>query len=182
MSISMIPGETCDVILSHYNHDPIPLVCYRIPSDPIGPRVKIHFETYWPQTDNGGYVVSRDSEPVKVRHLWFTINLAEEILCPDGGWYEYTPAEVRKAVSEILHEGTDINLYTQTGIISGLYCDDHSIIDTIYQSAHTIEVNLTTRSLKDTPIGPEQACTWLPDGIIDPYSVWGAHERVAYWK
>ena len=35
-----IPGENCDVILSHYNHDPIPLVCYRIQSDPIGPRVK----------------------------------------------------------------------------------------------------------------------------------------------
>ena len=172
------PGENCDVILSHYAHDPIPLVCYRIQSDPIGPRVRIHFETYWPQGSN----ISRDEEPTTVRHLWFTILTADEVLCPDGSWYPYTPGQVKKAVNEILHELTDISLYTQSGIISGLYCDEHAIIDTIYQDAHTIEVNLTTRNLKDVPIGPDQEDSWLPSGTLDPYSVWGPHERQATWK
>lgn len=169
-----IPGENCDVILAHYKHEPIPLVCYRIQSDPIGPRVRIHFETYWPEGED----ISRDTDPATVRHLWFTILIADEILCPDGGWYPYTPVQVRKAVNDILHELTDISLYTQSGIIIGLYCDEHAVIDTIYQNSHTIEINLTTRNLKDIPIGPEQADTWLPDGVLDPYSMWGT----AVWK
>ncbi len=171
------PGENCDVILTHYAHEPIPLVCYRIQSDPIGPRVRIHFETYWPTTN-----VTRDEKPTTVRHLWFTILSAEEILCPDGGWYPYTPQQIKKAVNDILHELTDICLYTQSGIITGLYCDEHAIIDTIYQNAHTIEVNLTTRNLKDIPIGPEQESTWLPAGVLDPYSAWGPDERQSVWK
>ena len=164
-----IAGENCDVILYHYAHDPIPLVCYRIQSDPIGPRVRIHFETYWPDGEN----IGRETKPTTVRHLWFTILLSDETLCPDGGWYPYEPAAVRSAVNAILHELTDISLYTQSGIISGLYCDEHAIIDTIYQNAHTIEVNLTTRSLNDTPIGPESKDTWLPASVIRPYSTWG---------
>ena len=63
-----VPGVNCDVILTHYKHDPVPLVCYRIQSDPIGPRVKIHFETYWPEEN-----VSRESVPKKIRHLWFYV-------------------------------------------------------------------------------------------------------------
>ena len=168
-----IPGENCDVILTHYAHDPIPLVCYRIQSDPIGPRVKIHFETYWPNNN-----VSRDEEPVTVRHLWFTVLIADEVLCPDGGWYPFRPNQVRKAVNDILHELTDINLYTQAGIISGLYCNDHAMIDTIYQDAHTLEINLTTRNLKDVPIGPDQEDSWLPNGVAHPYSTWGT----AVWQ
>ena len=77
-----------------------------------------------------------------------------------------------------MHELTDINLYTQAGIISGLYCNEHAMIDTIYQDAHTMEINLTTRNLKDIPIGPEQENTWLPSGILTPYSAWGT----AVWK
>lgn len=169
-----IPGENCDVILTHYNHEPVPLVCYRIQSDPIGPRVKIHFETYWPTDEE----ISRDTKPKQVRHLWFTVLTAEEVLCPDGSWYPYAPWEVRKKINEILLETTDIVLYTASGIISGLYCDEHSIIDTIYQDAHTLEINLTTLNLKDIPIGPGQNNMWLPDGILVPYSTWG----VASWK
>ena len=171
--ITWIPGVNCDVILQHYKHDPIPLVCYRIQSDPIGPRVRIHFETYWPN-DN----VSRDVEPATVRHLWFTVLTADEVLCPDGGWYPFEPEVIRKRINDILLELTDINLYTQAGIISGLYCDEHAVINTIYQSAQTLEINLTTRSLKDVPIGPAQADTWLPDGTLDPVSTWGT----AIWK
>ena len=166
-----VPGVNCDVILQHYKHDPIPLICYRIRSDPIGPRVRIHFETYWPED-------KKEEDPATVRHLWFTVLIDDEILCPDGGWYEFSPTEVRKRVNAILKEITNINLYTQSGIISGLYCDEHAIIDTIYQSAHTIEINLTTKELTDIPIGPEQANTWLPDGVLDPYSTWGE----AVWK
>ena len=61
--IDWIPGENCDVILTHYRHEPIPLVCWRIQSDPIGPRVRIHFETYWPSDED----VSRDTTPKTVR-------------------------------------------------------------------------------------------------------------------
>lgn len=169
-----VPGVNCDVILAHYNHDPIPLVCYRIPSDPVGPRVRIHFETYWPENVDP----SRDVTPTKVRHLWFTVLTAEEMLCPDGGWYPFTPYEIRKRLNDILEETTDINLYTQSGIISGLYSDEHAIINTIYQSSQTLEINLTTRSLKDIPIGPEQQNTWLPLGVLDPVSTWGT----AVWQ
>lgn len=172
------PGVNCDVILAHYKHDPIPLVCYRIQSDPIGPRVRIHFETYWPEKDDIGPEVSRDVEPTKVRHLWFTVVTADEMLCPDGGWYPFDPYTIRKRISDILEETTDINLYTQAGIISGLYSNEHAIINTIYQNAQTLEVNLTTRSLKDIPIGPAQADTWLPRGVLEPVSTWGT----AVWK
>lgn len=164
-----IPGENCDVILAHYAHEPIPLVCWRIPSDAIGPRVRIHFETYWPEDED----ISRATRPKTVRHLWFTALAADEILCPDGGWYPFSPTEIRSRVNAILRELTDICLYTQSGIIAGLYCDEHAIIDTIYQNAHTLEINLTTRSLKDIPIGPEQRDTWLPQGSLDPQSLWG---------
>lgn len=173
-----VPGENCDVILSHYKHDPIPLVCYRIQSDSIGPRVKIHFETYWPEKDDAGPDISRDQTPTKVRHLWFTVVTADEVLCPDGGWYPFTPDEIRKRISDILEETTDIILYTQAGIISGLYSDEHAIINTIYQESQTLEINLTTRSLRDIPIGPAQKDTWLPLGVLDPVSVWGT----AVWK
>ena len=64
-------------------------------------------------------------------------------------------------------------LYTQSGIISGLYCDEHAVIDTIYQGAHTLEINLTTRNLKDIPIGPAQQNMWLPRGLFAPVSTWG---------
>ena len=168
-----IPGENCDVILAHYKHEAIPLICWRIQSDAIGPRVRIHFETYWPN-DN----VSRDEEPATVRHLWFTVLCTEEMLCPDGGWYPLDPNEIRRRLNAILQELTDICLYTQSGIISGLYCDDHAIIDTIYQSAHTIEINLTTRNLKDIPFGPDQENMWLPQGVLNPYSTWGS----AIWQ
>lgn len=174
MTMEYIPGETCDVILTHYKHEPVPLVCYRIQSDPIGPRVRIHFETYWPEGED----IGRETVPTTVRHLWFYILSAEEMLCPDGSWYELSPAEVRRRVNDILNEKTDICLYTQSGIISGLYSDEHAIIDTIYQNAHTIEVNLTTKELHDIPIGPAQADTWLPMGILEPYSTWGS----AVWK
>ena len=167
------PGVNCDVILQHYKHEPIPLVCYRIQSDPLGPRVRIHFETYWPTTN-----ISRDVEPTKVRHLWFTVLTADEILCPDGGWYPFSPYEIRKRINAILDELTDITLYTQAGIISGLYCDEHAIINTIYQESQTLEINLTTRSLHDIPFGPEQADTWLPIGVLDPVSTWGT----AVWQ
>ena len=172
--IEWVPGENCDVILQHYKHDPIPLVCYRIQSDPIGPRVRIHFETYWPEN----VLPSRDVEPTTVRHLWFTVLTADEVLCPDGGWYPYTPTEVRKKLNDILMELTDINLYTQSGIISGLYCDENAIINTIYQSAQTLEINLSTRNLTDIPIGPSQADTWLPLGVMEPLSTWGT----AKWR
>ena len=173
-----IPGENCDVILSHYRHEPVPLVCYRIQSDPVGPRVRIHFETYWPENDAGGAVISRESEPKTVRHLWFTVLVTEEMLCPDGGWYPYTPEQIRKMINAVLLEHTDISLYTQSGIICGLYCDEHAVIDTIYQSAHTLEINLTTRNLKDIPLGPDQQSTWLPKGVISPVSVWNG----AVWQ
>lgn len=176
--IEWIPGVNCDVILSHYKHEPIPLVCYRIQSDPIGPRVRIHFETYWPETDDGGTIVSRDEKPVKVRHLWFTVLTADEVLCPDGGWYPFTPQEIRRRLNAILQETTDINLYTQAGIISGLYSDEHAIINTIYQESQTLEINLTTRNMKDIPIGPGQEDTWLPLGVLEPVSVWGS----AVWR
>ena len=172
--MNWIPGENCDVILTHYKHEPVPLVCYRIQSDPIGPRVRIHFETYWPENVN----VSRDVTPTTVRHLWFYILAADEMLALDGSWYPLDPDEIRRRVNAILTEHTDICLYTQAGIIAGLYCDDHAIIDTIYQNAHTIEVNLTTRELHDVPIGPGQKDMWLPTGVLDPYSTWGT----AKWK
>ena len=169
-----IPGENCDVILSHYRHEPVPLVCYRIRSDPVGPRVRIHFETYWPEGEN----IGRETTPTTVRHLWFYILSADEMLAPDGSWFPLTPSEIRRKVNDILTEKTDICLYTQAGIISGLYCDDHAVINTIYQSAQTIEVNLTTRDLHDIPIGPEGADMWLPAGVLEPYSTWGT----AKWK
>lgn len=162
------PGENCDVILQHGAHEPIPLVCYRIPSDPIGPRVKIHFETYW--GDDG---VSRSSRPVTVRYLWFTVLIADDVLCPNGRRYPFSPAEVRRRINDILHELTDITLYTQAGAITGLYCTEHAVIDTVYQHAHTLEIWLSTRSLKDIPIGAESVNTWLPDDFLFGNSCWG---------
>ena len=173
-NIDWSAGENCDVILSHYRHEALPLVCYRIQSDPIGPRVRIHFETYWPEDED----ISRETEPKTVRHLWFTVLVTDEMLCPDGGWYPFSPEEVRSRIDEILLELTDITLYTQSGIISGLYCDEHAVIDTIYQDAHILEINLTTRMLKDIPIGPAQQNMWLPRGILNPVSRW----NTAFWQ
>ena len=174
MTEKWIAGENCDVILTHYAHEPIPLICWRIQSDNIGPRVRIHFETYWPTNED----ISRDTTARTVRHLWFTALAADEMLCPDGGWYPLSAALVKQRINAILKERTDICLYTQSGIISGLYCDEHAIIDTIYQEAHTIEINLTTLNLTDIPIGPEASNMWLPASVLEPYSTWGT----AVWQ
>lgn len=167
------PGVNCDVILAHPKHGSVPLVGYRIPSDPIGPRVKIHYETYW-----GDMKVSRENEPARVRYLWFTALIDDELLDPQGGRFPLSAAELREKLNAILYEKTDILLYTRAGIISGLYSTDHAIIDTIYQNAHTVEIYLTTRSLKDIPLGPEGKNVWLPKGILPPYSVWNG----AVWR
>ena len=170
-------GENCDVILSHPNHEALPLVCYRIPSDSIGPRVKIHFETYWSTDNYNQEIISRDQTPATVRYLWFTIIVSDEILCPDGGWYPYTALQIRKRLNDILLELTDIQLQTQEGLICGLYCDEHAIINTIYQQSQTVEIYLSTRSLSDIPI-TEGASIWLPDSMYNPTSLWG----IAEWK
>ena len=174
-----VPGENCDVMLGHYGHELVPLVCYRTPADPLGPRVRLHFETYWPSDVNSGEsIISRDVTPSTVRCLFFTVLADDYMLCPDGGEYSYSADQIRQKLNAIMLELTDIDLYTQSGIISGLYCTDHAMIETIYQQAHTLEINLSTRNLKDIPIGPGQVDLWLPSNTYQPYSRW----NTSHWK
>lgn len=168
-----IPGVNCDWILVHPKHEPVPLIGFRLntdrSSDKYGPRLKIHYETYWKEDEP----ISRDTKPITVRYLWFTVNCADEILDPEGGYFALSGAEVAEKVNAILREKTDIILYNEKSIIIGLYSTDHAIIDTIYHGERTIEIWLSTRSLQDIPIGPDGKNIWLPSGIIKPYSTWG---------
>lgn len=168
--MNWIPGDNCDVILSHYKHGDQPLIGYRIPSDPIGPRVKVHYETYWKNPSAAG----RDEDRTTIRYLWFTALIDDDILCPDGGWFPFNAAETRQKVQDILNEQTDIMIYTSDGCIYGLYTTEHAIIDTVYQGAHTVEVYLSTRELKDIPYTPGSANMWLPHGFYNPPSTWGS--------
>ena len=159
-----IPGENCDAILKHPLHESLPLVCYRTPADALGPRIRIHYEVYWPDAD------STAQQPVEVRHLWLTVLAADPILCPDGSWYPFKPDEIRRRLNAILLEKQDIRLSTQAGTITGLYGEDHVVIDTIYQQAHTLEIHLSTRMLNDLPVNPLNM--WLDDPEVSS-TVWG---------
>ncbi len=174
--MNYLPGKNCDLILKHKNHADLPLVCFRIDADDVGPRVKIHYETYWPDniTDVTKY------EPSKVRYLWFTVLISDEIIAPDGGWFELSAAEIRQQLHDILAENTNISLETQAGTIQGLYSTDHAIIDTIYQENQTVEIYLTTRNMIDYPAAPEVVRNiWLLDNVAEPAaSCWGD----AVWK
>ncbi len=161
---SWIPGENCDIILRHPQHADLPLILYRTPADPVGPRVRIHYEVYWPAD------TTQTTEPVEVRHLWFTVLVTDDMLCPDGSWYPLTPAEVRTKLNAILLEKANIRLTTRESTIQGLYGEDHVVIDTIYQSAHTLEIHLTTRVLIDIP--PESGGSMWLANAADLSSVW----------
>ncbi len=165
-----VPGENCDVILKHPAHADLPLVLYRRPADSLGPRVRIHYEVYWPEG------TAETEEPVEVRHLWFTALVADSILCPDGSWYPLELSEVRSRLNTILLEKSDIRLTTTAGTIQGLYGEDHVVIDTIYPAAHTLEIHLSTRILTDIPVEPAVSL-WLADPA-DRSSLWGT----ALWK
>ena len=71
-----IPGENCDLILAHADHEPIPLICAPTRYDPTGSRVRIHYEVYPNEDPN--------EPPRKIRHLWFRALIAERTLAPDS--------------------------------------------------------------------------------------------------
>ncbi len=79
-----VAGENCDLILKHPAHESLPLIGYRTPADALGPRIRIHYEVYWPDESE------TQTEPIEIRHLWFTVLVADPMLCPDGSWYPYS--------------------------------------------------------------------------------------------
>jgi hypothetical protein len=160
-----IPGVNCDVILKHRNHADLPLILHKIPSDLDGPRVRIHYEVYWPDSN------SVNLEPIEVRHLWFTVLIADRMLCPDGSWYMLSSNEIQKRLNAILLEKTNIRLTTRTGTIQGLCCEEHAVIHTIYQQAEKLEIHLTTRVMVDIPLESTESL-WLETEELR--STWGA--------
>jgi len=160
-----IPGANCDVILKHTRHTDLPLILHRIPSDPDGSRIRIHYEVYWPDSN------SPVLEPIEVRHLWFTVLIADRMLCPDGSWYPHSPMEIQKRLNAILLEKTNIRLATRTGTIQGLCCEDHAVIHTIYHRSQKLEIHLTTRVMVDIPLESTESL-WME--TEDLRSIWGA--------
>lgn len=70
-----IPGENCDLILAHADHEPVPLICAPTRYDPTGSRVRIHYEVYPNEDPN--------EPPRKIRHLWFRALIAGRFVLPD---------------------------------------------------------------------------------------------------
>ena len=164
-----VAGENCDLILKHPAHESLPLIGYRTPADSLGPRIRIHYEVYWPDESE------TQTEPIEIRHLWFTVLVADPMLCPDGSWYPYSSREVRSRLNAILLEKKNIRLTTSAGTITGLYGTDHVVIDTIYAGAHTLEIHLSTQVLSDLPAVPIDM--WLDEVGVES-SAWG----VAIWR
>ncbi len=163
------PGKNCDLVLKHPDHESLPLVCYRQPRDPLGPRVRIHYEVYWPDD------LAESREPVEVRHLWFTVLAADPMVAPDGSWFPFSVQEIRTRLNDILLKKQNIRLTTTAGTIRGLYSDNHVVIDTVYPSGHTLEIHLSTRLLHDLPAVPLNM--WLDEADVSS-TTWGT----AIWQ
>lgn len=162
-----IPGENCDLILAHADHEPIPLICAPTRYDPTGSRVRIHYEVYPNEDPN--------EPPRKIRHLWFRVLIAERTLAPDGSFFPIDGEALRRRLIRILREEKDLTLTTRAGTISGLYGKDHVVIRSIYAEAETFEIHLSTLSLNDLP--PAAKDTWLAEAL-NARSRWGT----AVWR
>lgn len=162
-----IVGENCDLILTHERHDPVPLIAAPARFDPSGPRVRIHHEVYFDSDEA--------QAPKKIRHLWFRVLVAEQMLAPDGSFFSLEAVELRRRLNAILKETSGLRLTTRVGTIVGLYGKDHAVIQSVFAEAETFEIHLSTRSLTDIPLQARD--TWLADPF-NAVSTWGK----AVWR
>ncbi len=147
MNALPIPGRDCDIALSHaavQAGEPVGFVLLRRASDDYGPAVRVHVESY----------TSALGEAQDVRHLWFTVLLAQDALNPDGSPPARTPAELRALLMEIVLQHRDIILHTPAGLITGLAAGGQVMIHHLRPQVETVEVHLTTRLNHFAPLDP----------------------------
>lgn len=167
--MAWIPGINCDCVLRNPKHADLPLILADAGGKFPGGRVRIHYEVY--REESAGA-----TQPlIEVRHLWMTVLTADDLLAPDGSWFPLTGDEIRQRLREILLEKEQIQLITRAGRIRGLYGKDHVVINSIYPAVESFEIHLTTRTLRDLPLNPQNM--WLDDPAAGG-SLWGT----AVWK
>lgn len=146
-------GKDCDITLTHPDvngGNPVGFLLYNLApaqrqaGKAYGPSVKIHYESYNQAT----------GQIQDVRHLWFTVLIADQALNPDGSPHAQTAAVARAHLINILMQHSQITLTTPAGSIAGLYSNDHVMIQNIFPYFDTVEVHLTTRSAHFAPVDP----------------------------
>ena len=147
MSPAPVPGADCDIALSHpavRAGEPVGFILLRRPGESYGPAVRLHVESY----------TSALGQAEDVRHLWFTILLAEGALNPDGSAPARSPAELRALLLELVMQHRDILLHTPAGLITGLAVGGQVLIHHLRPLMETVEVHLTTRLAHFAPLDP----------------------------
>ncbi len=173
MSAAPIPGADCDIALSHAAvraGAPVGFSLLRRPGEAYGPAVRVHLESY----------TSPLGEAQDVRHLWFTILLAEGALNPDGSAPANSPAELRALLMEIVQQHRDILLHTPAGLITGLAVGGQVLIHHLRPLMETVEVHLTTRLAHFAPLDPARfaASLWQDESAYSGEMTWDN----SYWR
>jgi len=166
-------GVDCDIYLQHADvndGDPVGFLLYRKKTADYGPEVQVHYESY---TDTLG---GTDD----IRHLWFTVVLANDLINPDGSFHQETALFMRNALIDILMKHSEITLNTPAGLITGLKSSGHVMIHSIFPGWDTIECNLTTDSVNYAPVDSVyyEASFWVDLTTYTGIMTWDN----SYWR
>lgn len=140
------PGIDCDITLTHADvnaGEPLGFVL-QAANTRTGPQVRIHHEVY---TD-------AQAQPFAVRHLWFDVLIADDLLAPNGSRLGSPASALLTHLTAIAAAYSNIALNTRLGVISGLYALEHALIYSIRHDHTVITVHLTTRSTNFQPADP----------------------------
>ncbi|NPV55234.1 MAG: hypothetical protein HPY76_00975 [Anaerolineae bacterium] len=140
------PGKDCDITLAHplvNGGEPVGFMLHPA-NQLIGPEVRIHHEVY---TD-------ALAQHFDVRHLWFDVLIADELLAPDGSRLAGAASQMLAHLTAIAAAHTNIALDTRLGVISGLSALQHALIYSIRHDHTVITVHLTTHSANFQPANP----------------------------
>jgi hypothetical protein len=164
-------GIDCDVALFHAEVNGGEPVGFLLESkDRYGPGVAVHWEAY----------LQPDGCMSDVRHLWFTVQLSDDLLNPDGSRHAAGETEMYTRLVEIVMKHSGIGLITRTGALTGLKSSGHVMIQNTYTGSATVTVQLTTHSPYLLPADPARyrESAWVDGDAYAGTMSWGN----SYWR
>jgi hypothetical protein len=169
--MAAIVGVNCDVALFHPEVDagePYGFLCEA--KVKYGPPVTVHWEAY----------SEADGTISEVRHMWFTVLIADDLINPDGSKHADTGADMYAKLIEIAMKHRDIGVVTKIGAMTGLKSSGHVMIQNIYPDIQTVVLNLTTRLTNFQPVDPGR---YMDSKWVDSTTYVGTmHWGNSYWR
>ncbi len=165
-------GADCDVMLAHPEVDAGQPYGFLVEpkSERYGPVVQVHWEKY----------TNPDGSLNDVRHLWFTVMLADNLMNPDGSYHQATAAEMYAKLIELLTQPDQIALVTRMGAIAGLASTGHVMEQQIYPEVILVVCQLTTKTSVFQPVNYDyyMRSVWVDEDTDAGEMNWGN----SYWR